>query len=186
MDTTAKQILNFWFDELKPEDWFNGGDHIDDLIKSRFADVYAQAVAGELNGWCEHTHESLAFILVIDQFSRNMFRNTPQMFANDFRALACVRHGLANGYLDNLQGSERLFFIMPFIHSENLDDQVLGVECLQKYCSDLPGYQSSKKFFDRHKEIIERFGRFPHRNKILGRQSSPEEESFLQEAFSSF
>lgn len=186
MDAKAQSVLDFWFVESDKEKWFNGGDAFDAEIKEKFSDIFEQAINGQLNAWADQPQSALALIILIDQFSRNMFRNTKDMFKHDHIALNCCKQGIVNGFVEHLTGGERLFFIMPLIHSENLVDQNYGIECLIKYYSDCEGYEQSKKFYDRHKEIIERFGRFPHRNKILGRTSTAEEEAFLNEPFSSF
>jgi uncharacterized protein (DUF924 family) len=186
MDVNAKDILDFWFQEIDKEKWFNGGEGFDNLVRARFLAVFERAIHGDFDSWSNDAKESLAFIILIDQFSRNMFRDTNKMYEHDALALTCCKHGIEKGYIDQLQGAERLFFMMPLIHSEDLADQKLGVQTLEKYYKNEDGYEQSKKFYERHEEIIEKFGRFPHRNKILGRTSTPEEEAFLKEPFSSF
>lgn len=186
MEDQAKAILDFWFKESDSSKWFNGGDAFDAEITSRFSDVFEKAISGGLASWQDEPYTALAFIILIDQFSRNMFRHTDKMFAADHLALACCKKGIEAGFVGALQGAERLFFIMPLIHSEVLSDQELGLLNLEKYYRDADGYENSRMFYLRHKEIIERFGRFPHRNKVLGRASTDEEVAFLNEPFSSF
>jgi len=143
--------------------------------------LYEAAKAGELEDWKETSSSALALILLLDQFPRNMFRETPEAFATDRLALRYAKHLMDTGLHYSLGETERAFVLLPFEHSEDPKDQVLSV----KYFG-LMEDQSYLEWAEKHKAIIDRFGRFPHRNEVLGRESTPEEIEFLKEPGSSF
>jgi uncharacterized protein (DUF924 family) len=174
-------VLNFWFDpEVKPF-WFKKNLDFDYTIKQRFLSVYQQAVAGMLNHWRNNARGILALIIVLDQFPRNMFRNTPQAFATDQKAAELTKYALKNNYEKNLSIEEQAFIYMPLMHSESQADQS---QCIQLFTQ--LGKEDSLKFAIKHQEIVSRFGRFPHRNQILGRESTAAEQEFLTQPDSSF
>lgn len=186
------EILNFWFG--KPDEasygkersfWFTKKPEFDQQIKTRFLTDYDYAVAGQLNYWKESPRRCLALILLLDQFPRNMFRGTAQALATDPQALSVAQHAVAKGFDQELPTVERWFIYLPFEHSENLDHQRQSVE-LFATLSDDPDSATTIDYAVRHCSVIERFGRFPHRNKILGRATTPEEEEFLKQPGSSF
>ncbi|MBK1988666.1 DUF924 domain-containing protein [Sphaerospermopsis aphanizomenoides BCCUSP55] len=188
----AKAILEFWFghpDELgygKPRQlWFSKEPDIDREIQTRFFSDYQKAAQGYLDDWINTPETCLALILLLDQFPRNMFRNTPQAFATDWEALSAAQHAVAQGYDRELLPVQRWFIYLPFEHSENLEHQRKCIKLFQQLSHD-PDSASPIEYAFRHKEIIARFGRFPHRNQILGRVSTSEEEEFLQEEGSTF
>ena len=188
----AKEILDFWFggpeepDYGKPKAfWFTKKPDFDAQIRTLFLQNYYSAAAGYLDEWIKFPETCLALILLLDQFPRNMFRSTPEAFATDWEALSAAQHAVAQGYDQKLLPVQRWFIYLPFEHSENLDDQRLSVQLFSQL-SDDPDSASCIEYAIRHMEVIERFGRFPHRNPILGRVSNPEENEFLEHSGSSF
>lgn len=178
---TQQAVLAFWFEELKPSDWFAKSDKLDDDIRARFGALHQQAMAGDLDHWIEEDDGALALVIVLDQFSRNIHRNTPGAFAGDDKALQIAAAMVQSGRDKNLNAAQRLFLYMPYMHSESLAVH----QQAEKLFTSL-GRPENLEFERRHKAIIERFGRYPHRNAILGRESTPEEEAFLQTPGSSF
>lgn len=174
-------VLKFWFEELSSQQWWEKDSALDKCIQDRFEDIHKQASRCELYGWRSNAKGRLAEIIVLDQFSRNMFRDTPQSFAHDSLALALSQQAIALGADKELNATERSFLYMPFMHSESL--QIHHQACLLYKAN---GIDSNYQFELKHLEIIERFGRYPHRNTILGRQSSAEEVKFLSQPNSSF
>ncbi|NET55767.1 MAG: DUF924 domain-containing protein [Symploca sp. SIO2E6] len=187
-----KEILDFWFG--KPQDpdygkirkfWFTKNPEFDQEVRSRFLSVYQQAAAGQLDQWRTSPHSCLALIILLDQFPRNLFRSQPQAFASDPQALSMAQYAINQGFDQQLPPVQRWFIYMPFEHSENLEHQRQSVE-LFTGLTDEPNFASAIDYAHRHLKVIERFGRFPHRNQILGRASTPEELEFLQQPGSSF
>ncbi|MBM3618544.1 MAG: DUF924 domain-containing protein [Alphaproteobacteria bacterium] len=174
-------VLDFWFVESTPEDWFAVSTDFDALIHARFADVYAAAAAGELWKWRKKPEGRLAEIIVLDQFSRNLFRNDPRAFAHDTMALALAQEAVSIGADAFLPEARRHFLYMPYMHSESA---AIHVEALRLFT--LLGNDNALDYEHKHKVIIDRFGRYPHRNKVLGRESTAEEEAFLTQPGSSF
>ena len=176
-----EDVLDFWFSPNVKPFWFKKSEEFDAEIRQRFLSLYQQAAAGILNGWRESPHHILALIIVLDQFPRNMFRNLPQAFATDSQAVELTKYAVNNNYQQNLFTDEQAFLYMPLMHSEKKEDQTQCVELFKEL-----GKEDNLKFALKHKEIIDRFGRFPHRNKILSRKSTPEEKDFLTKPGSSF
>jgi uncharacterized protein (DUF924 family) len=181
----AKAILEFWFGHPhepgygKPQAfWFNKTPDFDEELRSRFLKDYQKASAGYLDDWIDSLETCLALIILLDQFPRNMFRGTPEAFATDWEALSAAQHALAQGYDRKLLPVQRWFIYLPFEHSENLDHQRHCVQLFQQLNHD-PESAGAIEYAFQHLEIIERFGRFPHRNIILGRTSTREETEFL-------
>lgn len=188
----AKEILDFWFgspDEPgygKPKSfWFNKKPEFDEELQMRFLTDYQKAAAGNLDDWINASDSCLALILLLDQFPRNMFRDTPQAFATDWEALSAAQHAVAQGYDKKLLPVQRWFIYLPFEHSENLEHQRQAVRLFQQLGDD-PDSASCIDYAIRHMQVIQRFGRFPHRNEILGRVSTLEEKEFLKQKGSSF
>ncbi|NJL83123.1 MAG: DUF924 domain-containing protein [Chloroflexaceae bacterium] len=184
-------ILNFWFGEPESPEfgrsrsaWFVKKAAFDRQMQVFLPD-YAAAAAGTLNAWQTAPRSCLALILLLDQFPRNLFRHQPQAFATDEKALALAKFAVSQGYDHQLLPVERWFIYLPFEHSESLSDQDQSVELFATLKDD-PQSASAIAYAERHREVIERFGRFPHRNRILGRVSTPEELEFLQQPGSSF
>jgi uncharacterized protein (DUF924 family) len=197
---TPKTIRAFWFgtqtDELAivkecSHRWWSKKNAVDREIRQRFEPVMLQAKEGALNQWADAPQGLLALILLTDQFPRNAYRDTPQAFAFDPLARSWCREGLQSGAHVHLRAIERVFFYLPLEHSESLPDQEQAVALYEELLASLeererPEFEGFLWFAKRHHEIIERFGRFPHRNRVLGRESTPEELAFLQEKGSSF
>jgi len=178
--TTAHDVLEFWFDELGQEKWFApASEELDRLIVDRLGLLYAQAAAGSLNDWQESAKGAVALCLLLDQAPRNMFRGSPQAFATDDKALAVARRSIERGFhtSDVLNDFERIFLYMPFEHAENLDDQKLCVALLSALENDDEDWA---KYALEHQNLIEQFGRFPHRNRVLGRPCTQAERIFLR------
>lgn len=180
---TPNDVLHFWFEELTPKDWFNPSnpDELDTTIRKRFASLLQKASACELYDWRTTPDGSLAEVIVLDQFSRNIYRNTPKAFAQDPLSLALSQEAIAKGFDKELSSKQLGFLYMPFMHSES---PVIHEKAVELYSA--PGLEFNFGFEMKHKVIIDRFGRYPHRNAILGRESTPEEEAFLKEPDSSF
>jgi uncharacterized protein (DUF924 family) len=172
-DPRAAEVLRFWFDE-HPKDWFVKNSAFDTEIHSRFSPVHEAASAGRLAHWSEEARSCLALVIVLDQFPRNMFRGTARAFATDALARAGARVILEHGWDRQMTQQERLFAYLPFEHSESLEDQILSCELMKDFEPEQARYAL------RHREIIERFGRFPHRNAVLGRDSTAAEIEFLK------
>ena len=179
--TSADALLDFWFRELTPAQWFRKDDALDAHIHERFRDTHREAAAGELWQWRGSAAGRLAEILVLDQFSRNLYRDRPQAFAQDATALVLAQEAVAQGADRELDVTQRVFLYMPYMHSESLK---VHDEALRLF--DQPGMEESLRFEHRHRDILLRFGRYPHRNAILGRDSTPEEEAFLAQPGSGF
>ena len=174
-------IIKFWFEALKPKDWFRRDEMIDNKITARFGHTYEQLKAGVPGNWLASARGFLAAILVLDQFPRNMFRDSPSAFVTDTSALALAERAIAAGHDMKLPPEQRAFIYMPFQHSEDAAEQARSIELFTKLGNPL-----NLDFALRHQAIIERFGRFPHRNEVRGRRSTEEELAFLQEPGSSF
>lgn len=192
MRDRVADILSFWFgspDEPgfgKPQkSWFTKDPQFDLSIRSRFEGDYEKAARGELNPWKDAPHSCLALILLLDQFPRNLFRGLPQAFATDAQALEVAQWAIDRHFDRGLLPVERWFIYLPFEHSEDLACQHQSIALFQQLESDADS-ASAIDYAIRHSQIIERFGRFPHRNPILGRESTPEEVAFLEEPGSSF
>jgi len=177
----AQAVLDFWFGEAGPANWFAKDENFDAQIRERFASTYRRAYDGDLGEWIQSAAGCLALMIVLDQFPRNMFRGEPRAFATDPHARILLRHVLDMGYDRQLDTRQRQFIYMPLQHSEAPGDQELSVT-LNRTLDD----ENVLKYAIAHKDIIDRFGRFPHRNAILGRESTLEELKFLTRPGSSF
>ena len=174
-------VLHFWFEECEPAQWFSVDPDFDGLIRSRFGALHTQANRCELFAWRGQPEGRLAEIIVLDQFSRNMHRGTPSAFANDPLALALAQEAVASGADQALPPERRTFLYMPYMHSES---PLIHVEAERLFKAN--GQPRNYDYELRHKAIVDRFGRYPHRNAILGRDSTAEETAFLQQPGSSF
>jgi uncharacterized protein (DUF924 family) len=178
---SADNILSFWFEEIRPAQWWEKSATFDALIRDRFGALHEAATRCELFGWRASPQGRLAEVIVLDQFSRNLHRDDPRAFAADPLALALAQTAIANGADRALPPERRAFLYMPFMHSESA---VIHAVALGLFAA--LGMDDSLSSEIRHKAIIDRFGRYPHRNAILGRSSTPEEAAFLREPGSSF
>jgi uncharacterized protein (DUF924 family) len=176
-----EQVLHFWFVETAAAQWWNADAAFDAKIAERFSGVHAAAVAGELHGWRVRPRGRLAEILVLDQFSRNLYRRQAKAFAADPMALALAQEAVAGAHDASLPPDERVFLYLPYMHSES---RLIHVEAERLFGS--LGRKENMGFELRHKAIIDRFGRYPHRNAALGRASTTEEVEFLKQPGSRF
>ena len=181
MIAEPEDVIHFWFEELSPDDWYGPPPRVDAEITARFGETYVALKDDVPPGWLHDPEGVLAAILVLDQFPRNMFRGAPQAFATDAQALALSKRAIAEGLDMKLPAEKRCFVYIPFQHSEDLNDQDRSFALFTAL-----GNPINLDFAIRHQEIIARFGRFPHRNESLGRESTPEEEAFLKQPGSSF
>jgi uncharacterized protein (DUF924 family) len=175
------QVLDFWFKDIDPKQWWVKDPEFDAHICRRFSDVHGAASCGELSVWRTHPGGRLAEIIVLDQFSRNIYRDEAGAFAFDGMALILAQEAVRAGVDRELAEAQRPFLYMPYMHSESAaihEDALVLFNTLEN--------ESNLRFELRHKAIIDRFGRYPHRNLVLGRESTPEEDKFLAEPGSSF
>lgn len=192
-------VLQYWFGDLtNPEQvpatvslWFKGGPEVDQEIRARFGDALEPARRGELDDWAATPRGTLALLVLLDQFPRNVYRNDPRSFASDEHARKIAGIALERDFDQAVYPVQSLFFYLPFEHSESLDDQRVAVDETRAAHERSTGevkklLEGTVDYAIRHQQVIERFGRFPHRNKILGRASTPEEEEFLKQPGSSF
>ena len=174
-DDWVEDVLRFWFNELNEQDWFNGGARVDEKCRGRFGDLYAALKSSPPEPGSSDARTLLAAVIALDQFPRNMFRQTPEAYATDKHALALAKAAVASGKHRRLTQMQRHFLYMPFMHSEDLTAQAESVQLFTEL-----GVADGVKYARHHHDVVERFGRFPHRNAILGRRSTPEEMEFLQ------
>jgi uncharacterized protein (DUF924 family) len=178
---TQDEILKFWFEECKPQQWFKKDEAFDSALRDRFGDVIESALAGALDDWMESREGCLALILVLDQFTRNVHRSTAKAFAGDAKALSISDLCRERGYIDHPDQGFRHFMLIPMMHSEDLEVQEASLPLFKEHTDA----RVSEYAID-HRNIIARFGRYPHRNNDLGRPSTAEEIAFLQEPGSRF
>jgi len=190
---TPQDVLDFWFDGCEQDAaaasarmpfWFQSNKQADEEVQRRFEEFIQPAADGEYSDWGKSPRQCLALIIVLDQFPRNAYRNTPQAFAFDSLALGLSIVGTTLGFVDELSPIEQIFFLMPYQHTEDLSRQREGFGCYERVLQNAaPEWQEmiagSVDFARQHLEIIEQFGRFPHRNAILGRESSSEEQAYI-------
>ena len=174
MDIQSQDILDFWLDEIGPQGWYRQDDDIDQRIRDRFMDAWHAARRNELECWSIDPRRCLALIILLDQFPRNMFRGSARAFHSDARALSVAAYALGRGWDLRIEGPERQFFYMPYMHSEHLPDQD---HCVRLFAERMPG--DNLLHARVHREIIRRFGRFPYRNAALGRRTTAAEQAFL-------
>jgi uncharacterized protein (DUF924 family) len=176
-------VLHFWFQEVKPNQWWKKDVAFDNLVRDRFSHLFEQLRNGAHTDWLDSAQGCLARIIALDQFPRNMFREQAQSFSTDHIALDAAKHAITKQFDVDLFAQEKAFLYMPFLHSETLENQAKSIELFTAAGSELAQNLDSAL---RHKAIIEQFGRFPHRNTILGRKSSQAEIEFLQKPGSRF
>lgn len=178
---TPDTILSFWFEEIEPKQWFVKDLSFDQLLIERFSNIHVQARQCELFEWRSTAEGCLAEVIILDQFSRNMFRDTADAFSSDPLALALAQSAISAGKDKDLTPEQRTFLYMPFMHSESLPIHDVAVQLFTDN-----GIQNNLDFEIKHRNIIEQYGRYPHRNAILGRASTSEEIDFLSQPGSSF
>ena len=168
-------VLSFWLDNVGPKGWYEVNPKVDAEITAQFGALWQAALDGNLDHWVDGATGTLAFLILTDQFPRNMFRGDPRAFATDALARDAARRALAKEWDQDAPTPERQFFYLPFEHSEDPADQVLAVDCFSKRMDDPESALHARA----HQAIIQRFGRFPFRNEALGRTSTPEEKTFM-------
>lgn len=180
MPESPQSIVEFWFSDAARPFWFNSTKEFDNQLRDRFEMVWQQAAAGELDSWAETAEGALALVVILDQFPLNIYRGEAQSLSTEARARDIARLAIEKKLDAALPDEQKAFLYMPFMHSEALADQDRSVALYQA-----AGLEYNLKFAEHHREIVRRFGRFPHRNKILGRQSTEEEQAYLasDEAF---
>ena len=177
MMTNPEDILAFWLDEKGPEGWYAGGDALDQEIRDRFEDVYKRACDGSLSLWLTYPTGTLAYIILLDQFSRNMFRDTPKAFATDGLARAAAKAAISRGWDLKIDEPARQFFYMPLVHAECLSDQDRAVRLIM---TRMPETGTDNLLHAKaHREVVRKFGRFPNRNAALARETPKAEAVFL-------
>jgi uncharacterized protein (DUF924 family) len=174
-------IIRFWFQETDKKKWFQGDEAFDQEIRQRFSEVHTAAANGELFSWRHSAEGRLAEIIILDQFSRNIFREDARAFAQEPLALVLAQEMVERGIDQSLPVEWRAFAYMPFMHSESL---LIHEEASRLFST--PGLEDNLRFEKLHADILRRFGRYPHRNKVLGRKTTPEEAEFLKTPGSSF
>ena len=172
---TPKSVLDFWFGELTPQQWFEKSDATDTAIKEKFAAIHLALAREVPDIWRRDAAATLALIIVFDQFPRNIYRATPLAFATDGLALREARRAVDSGLDQEVADDRRVFFYMPFEHAENLADQNRSVTLIAAL-----GNEVYTKYAEAHRDVIAEFGRFPHRNAIVGRTSTPAEERYME------
>jgi len=196
----AQDVLDFWFGQLSADDtaapevaarWYKKDLDFDHLIRERFLDLLLSILRGEQDAWLDAPSTRLGYVIVLDQFSRNIFRDTRLAFASDSVALSAALTGIEQGHDRALRGDMRAFMYLPLMHAEDLEVQTQCVACFARFRDESSGrlraqLDNNYSFAVRHRDIVARFGRFPHRNRVLGRASTPEETTFLAEPGSSF
>jgi uncharacterized protein (DUF924 family) len=187
---TPRDVLDFWFGSRETRgkqraEWFRKDDRFDAEIRARFGELHQRAASGELDSWRESDEGLVALVVVLDQFSRNLYRNDSRAFAQDPQALECARQAVDSGLDLKRLPVERLFLYLPFEHSEDLADQDRCVELMQSL-EEFPETRGIAEWAEKHRVIVRRFGRFPHRNAALARASTAEEVEFLKQPGSGF
>lgn len=170
----AQQINDFWFSDRISPYWFSASKALDDEIRTTYENDWLLARTGAFEDWLNSPYSALALIILLDQFPLNMFRGQPESFITLQQAIEACYAAFAKGYDRKLPKSKLVFLFMPLMHSEDIADQYKSVELFEKY-----GLDDNLRFAKHHQEIVQRFGRFPHRNAILGRENTPEEIEYL-------
>lgn len=175
MDKKIQEIISFWFEETSAKQKFSKDDAFDDLVSEKFKETYWDIMNGKTEGWRETPEGRLAEIIVLDQFARNMFRGDKQSFAGDELALSLVKEAITAGADKDLPEEKRTFIYMPYMHSESKEVHEEALKIFTEH-----GNEGNLDYEIKHKAIIDQFGRYPHRNEVMGRESTPEEIEFLK------
>ena len=178
MKTNPEDILAFWLDEVGPEGWYAGGDELDATIRERFEPTYNAAREGALSLWLTYPSGTLAYIILLDQFTRNMFRETAKAFETDGLAKAAAKVAVSRGWDMKIDEPARQFFYIPMMHSECLSDQDRAVRLIKSRMPE--GGDANLLHAKAHREVIRQFGRFPYRNEALSRETPPLEAEYLE------
>ena len=186
MKDRVKTILDFWFVESLPEELFTRSNVFDQKIRKRFISDYEKAIDNQYENWQNNPESCVALIILLDQFSRNLFRDDKQAFAQDYKARSITNEAVDRGYLEEIKLDQKHFMLLPLLHSEDISDHIYAHNLLNTYLKKHSQFNNIKKAWDDHTNAIKKFGRYPHRNKILGRTSTSEEKLFLQQPNSSW
>ncbi|MEE2773581.1 MAG: DUF924 family protein [Pseudomonadota bacterium] len=181
-----EKILKFWFVDINSDAWFKKDESFDRIIREKFGKIHEDACVGKIDGWKNESRSCLALIITLDQFSRNLFRNDAKAFAQDSKAVELTNHVLSKDYLRTYTNDERLFALLPLIHSESIINHELASQLREKFLKNHPRHEHIKRFWDDHKIPVENFGRYPHRNDARGWQSTEAELAFLSKPNSSW
>ncbi len=178
MRDTKNEVIHFWFEEAEPSQWFQHSESFTARMREQFAVTYDMAMEGLSNHWANDPEGALALCIVLDQFPRHLFKGTARAYESEERAVLTAKQAVSRGFDQMLQHEQRFFLYMPFEHSEQMHDQKRSLELFKSMrdLNPLAYHVAQQKF-----EIFEKFGRFPHRNKALGRENTPEEEAYLEE-----
>tara|TARA_B110000008_G_C16672341_1_gene445302 strand:- start:93 stop:653 length:561 start_codon:yes stop_codon:yes gene_type:complete len=179
MNKRVKKILDFWFIECSMKDYFKKDPNFDNKIKINFEKDYIKAINNDLEEWQDSPESCLALVIVLDQFSRNLFRNNKNAYKFDKKTRLIVNEGIDRGDLEEMSNEYILFFLLPLIHSEEISDHIFAHKLSKTYLKDHKEYKLIKKSWDDHTNVIKKFSRYPHRNKILNRENTTEENKFL-------
>ena len=179
MNKRAKKILDFWFKQTPHKKRFSKNKAFDEKIRNNFLKDYQKAIKNEYDNWQNNIDECLALIILLDQFSRNLFRNNSKAFSMDNKAKKISSVAVKKKYHENLSQNKILFIFLPFMHSEKLSDQVYCNKLIDTYLKKNPSYKDIKKYAQLHEDIIKKFKRFPYRNKVLKRKSTKKEKEYL-------
>ncbi len=174
MTATAQDIIDFWFSDEVKKLWFNSNPEFDEKIRNLFEATYNAGASGLLKDWQETAQGTLALVILFDQFPLNMYRGNKKGFETESLSRDIAHAAIDKGFDQNMTGAEKAFLYMPFMHSENIQDQIRSVSLFEA-----ANLQDNLRFAKHHQDIVRRFGRFPHRNKLLGRESTPEELEYL-------
>ena len=174
-----EDVLKFWLEDIGPAGWYSSSEDLDADIRARFEELWNDAQAGKLNHWLTNPTDALAFLILTDQFPRNMFRDSGKAFSSDRLALAAAKLAIEKGWDMRVEAPERQFFYLPLMHSENLCDQD---RCVRLMCERMPESRDGNLLHARaHREVIRQFGRFPYRNAALSRSFTAQETSYLKQ-----
>jgi len=179
--TTKEEVLTFWFDEISPEQWFKKDEHFDAMLAERAGTTVGKALNGQIDSWTETPDGAVGLVILLNQFTRNIFRDTPKAFSGDEMALVVSLKSVDSDWFDKLPSMQKYFLLMPMMHCEDIQIQDNSIALFAVHTNEL-----AQKYAVKHRNIVERFGRFPHRNAILGRPSTKEELEFLAQPGSSF
>tara|TARA_B100002051_G_scaffold165912_1_gene156701 strand:- start:514 stop:1077 length:564 start_codon:yes stop_codon:yes gene_type:complete len=182
----AKVLLEFCFVKTERDQWFKKDENFDNKLKELFKLDYKKAIRNEYDEWQDKPEDCVALVILLDQLSRNFFRNSSKAYDQDYKCRLIVNEAIDRGYLEELDMDKIHFLLLPLIHSEDLSDHIFGHKLVDTYLIKHLEYKKIKKAWDDHTIAIKKFGRYPHRNKILNRISSEEEEVFLREPNSSW
>ena len=178
----AQKILDFWFKESLPEELFRQKESFDKKIRDRFFNDYEKAIINEYDDWQDDPISCLALIILLDQFSRNLFRNNKKAFEQDHKCRLIVNEAIDRGDLEKLDTNEKLFFLLPLLHSEEISDHIYVNNLSNVHLKNHPQIMLIKSSWKNHTDVLKKFKRYPQRNKVLDRQSTPEEIEFLNQS----